>query len=157
MASPTNTKLDHNVIATLQELIQVNLDSRDGFLEACENVEDLSLGSMFREVAAERNSQASELRSLIASHSQQPADAGSYSAAVHRMWMDLRAAMGGGSAAMLSEAERGEDYIKKKYEEAMSEHPGDPVGDVLQRHYEAVAATHDRVRELRDHYNEMDS
>ncbi len=157
MATHTNSVLSKESIAALQDLIQVNLDSRDGFVEASENAEEMSIGSLFRELAAERNGQASELRSLVASQSKEPADSGSYSGAAHRLWMDLRAALGGGSAAMLSEAERGEDHIKRKYEEAMTEHQGDTVREILQRHYEAVKASHDRVRELRDHYNEFDT
>lgn len=157
MAMHTNSVLSRETIAALQELIQVNLDSRDGFVEASENVEEMSIGSLFRELAAERNGQASELRSLVASQSKEPADSGSYVAAAHRLWMDLRAAVGGGSAAMLSEAERGEDHIKRKYEETMMEHQGETVREILQRHYEAVKASHDRVRELRDHYNEFDT
>lgn len=157
MATQANSVLSKETISMLQDLIQVNLDSRDGFVEASENVEEMSIGSLFRELAAERNGQASELRSLVATQSNEPPDSGSYSAAVHRLWMDLRAALGGGSAAMLSEAERGEDHIKKKYEEAMMEHQGDAVREILQRHYEAVSLSHDRVRELRDHYNEADT
>lgn len=157
MAMHTNSVLSRETIAALQELIQVNLDSRDGFVEASENVEEMSIGSLFRELAAERNGQASELRSLVVSQSKEPADSGSYAAAAHRLWMDLRAAVGGGSAAMLSEAERGEDHIKRKYEETMMEHQGETVREILQRHYEAVKASHDRVRELRDHYNEFDT
>ena len=157
MAMQANTILSKETIATLQELLQLNLDSRDGFVEAAENVEEMSIASLFRELAAERNGQASELRSLVASQSKEPTDSGSYSAAAHRLWMDLRTALGGGSAAMLSEAERGEDHIKGKYENAMMEHQGEAVREILQRQYEAIKASHDRVRELRDHYNELDT
>jgi uncharacterized protein (TIGR02284 family) len=68
--------------------------------------------------------------------------------------MDLRAAFGAGTHAMLSEAERGEDYIKGKYEEILKGTAGSAVTDVLNRQYRAVKIAHDRVRDLRDTYQE---
>ena len=52
--------------------------------------------------------------------------------------------------AVLSEAERGEDAIKARYEDVLKENPGNPVSDVLHRQYASVKAMHDRVRDMRD-------
>jgi uncharacterized protein (TIGR02284 family) len=150
MTIETKITLAPTTIAVLQDLIQINLDSRNGFAEAAENVDDPPLAAMFRQLAAERNEQTSELRTLVSANRQPPADEGSLAAAVHRTWMDLRAAIGGGAAAMLAESQRGENFIKAKYEEALRACHGSPVCDMLSRHYGAILKSHDRVRELRD-------
>jgi uncharacterized protein (TIGR02284 family) len=136
----------------LQELIQVNLDSRDGFKEAADHLKEKhsTLEAMFRRLSNERADQASELQALVAHNAKTPEKSGSVSAAAHRAWMDIRSALGGGEHAILSEAERGEDHIKNKYEEALIDLGACVCAGALRRQYAAVKASHDAVRELRD-------
>ncbi len=154
MGTETKLNLARETIDALQELIQVNIDSRDGFNEAAAQIDDMTISSLFRQLAEDRNEQASELRTIVAANREEPEDSGSLSAAAHRMLIDVRAALGGGVPVVLSEAERGEDWIKAKYEEVLKQTAGSAVNDVLSRHYAAVKAAHDRVRDLRDTYNE---
>jgi uncharacterized protein (TIGR02284 family) len=86
-------------------------------------------------------------------NSEGPGDSGTVSGAAHRFLMNIRGKLGGGVPVMLIEAERGEDYIKSKYEGALKEHAGSAITDVLNQQYAAVKAGHDRVRELRDKLN----
>ena len=76
------------------------------------------------------------------------------SAAAHRTWMDIRTALGAGEQAVLSEAERGEDHIKEKYQEALKDLGSCSCTEVLRRQYTAVKAPHDKVRNLRDSYKQ---
>lgn len=149
----TKTTLTDKTIETIQGLISVNIDSRDGFKEAAEKVEHNSVAQLFCDLAEQRNQQVSELRTLVHSNDEEAEDAGSMAAAAHRAWMDLRAAFGAGTQAMLDEAERGEDHIKAQYEEALKECAGSAVTDVLNRQYAAVKNAHDRVRDLRDSFS----
>jgi uncharacterized protein (TIGR02284 family) len=152
MTTNTKTALRAETVLALQDLIQVNIDSRDGFNDAAEHVEDVTLAAIFQELSSQRNDQISELRTLVAANAEEPNASGSAAAAVHRGWMDLRAALGGGAAAILSEAERGEDHIKGKYEDALKNEETMGVRDVLSRQYAAVKLAHDRIRDLRDEY-----
>jgi uncharacterized protein (TIGR02284 family) len=153
MSLETKLNLTQETIDRLQELIQVNIDSRDGFNEAASQIDDMNISSMFRQFADQRAEQASELRTLVAANREEPEDSGSMAAAAHRMLIDIRAALGGGAGTILAEAERGEDWIKGKYEDALKETAGSAVNDVLSRQYAAVKAAHDRVRDMRDQYN----
>lgn len=148
----TKTTLNQDTIDALQDLIQVNIDSRDGFRNAAEHIDVMAISEMFNDFAVQRDQQAAELRTLISANLETPNDSGSVSAAAHRMWMDLKSALGGGEASILSEAERGEDHIKGKYEEVLKSTAGSAVNDVLQRQYAAVKMAHDRVRDMRDAY-----
>lgn len=152
MTLETKTTLTQDTIDALQDLIQVNIDSRDGFRNAAEHIDVMAISEMFNDFAAQRDQQAAELRTLISANLETPNDSGSVSAAAHRMWMDLKSALGGGEASILSEAERGEDYIKGKYEDVLKHNAGSAVNDVLQRQYAAVKMAHDRVRDMRDAY-----
>jgi len=144
--------LSDQSINWLQTLIEVNIDSYDGFKEAAEKLQENGspLVEMFRSLADQRSVQASELQAIVASNAEKPEETGSVAAAAHRTWMDLRSALGGGEHAILAEAERGEDHIKAKYEEAINELAGCTCVPTLQRHYSAVKTSHDKVRDLRD-------
>jgi uncharacterized protein (TIGR02284 family) len=53
---------------------------------------------------------------------------------------------------VLTEAERGEDAIKKAYEGIIREVAGSPIADLLMTQFRGVKAAHDHVRDLRDAY-----
>lgn len=155
MAMSTHT-LSQKSIDWLQSLTQMNIDSRDGFKEASENLKDSnpSLANRFCQWASSRDQQASELQAMVASNAETPTKSGSFSAAAHRTWMDLRSALGGGDQAILHEAERGEDQIKAKYEEALKDMGGmETCCETLRRHLAAVQTSHDEVKALRDSHH----
>lgn len=155
MAMSTHT-LSQKSIDWLQSLTQVNIDSRDGFKEASENLKDKdpTLANRFCQLSQARDAQANELQAMVASNAEAPTNSGSFSAAAHRTWMDLRTALGGGEQAVLDEAERGEDTIKAKYEEALKDMGGaEACCDTLRRHLSAVKQSHDEVKALRDSHH----
>ncbi len=125
MALETKLSLDDEVIEKLQDLIQLNLDSYEGFLEAADRIDDKRIAALFRELAADRSSQAAELRGLVSGNGQEPREKGTLGGTAHRKWLDIKAALtGGGTKAVLSEAERGEDHIKGQYEDVLKEIAG---------------------------------
>ncbi len=154
MAMSTHTPtLTQKSIDWLQSLIQINIDSRDGFREASENLKysNPTLSERFCHLSSARDRQADELQAMVAGNAETPTTSGSFSAAAHRTWMDLRAVLGGGDQAILDEAERGEDQIKAKYEEALKDMGGnEPCCDTLREHFAAVKSSHDEVKALRD-------
>lgn len=154
MSVETKLNLSNDTISALQDLIQVNLDSRDGFRHASASLQEVAVSNMFLQLAEDRDRQAFELQSLVNNNGESPTHDGSYAAAAHRTWMDLRTALGGGLTAVLQEAERGEDYIKGQYESCIKNNAGSAASDVLHRQYAAVKASHDRVRDMRDAHAE---
>jgi uncharacterized protein (TIGR02284 family) len=150
MPAERKLSLADETIATLRDLIHANIESRDSFNRAAERIDDASLAAMFQELALERNDQVSELRTLLAANFVEPPTNGTVKAAAKRAWMDLKTALGAGASAMLAEAERCENLIKKSYEDALRDHGDGAAADVLQQHCAAVRSSHDRLRELRD-------
>ena len=145
------SNLPNETVNKLQDLIQYNIDAKDGFSEAAEKIENTQIAGLFRDYAAQRARFAQELQTYVAAAHEDPKTKGSLSAAAHRTWMGLREALSGNDVhAVLAEAERGEDAIKSKYEDVLQDGSAAPVSDVLQRQYVEIKQAHDRVRDLRD-------
>jgi uncharacterized protein (TIGR02284 family) len=77
---------------------------------------------------------------------------GTLAGAAHRGWIDLQAALSSGAPhAILTECERAENIGLVAYREALGNPDlDDDARRLVQRHYEAVQAAHDRVRQLRE-------
>lgn len=155
MALETKSTLEDKTVEKLQKLIRANIDSHDGFREAAEQIDDTKVASLFRNLAAERSRIAEELQTYVEWNGKEAEDDGSFSAGVHRAWLDVRSKLNSGDAyVILIEAERGEDHIKDAYEDVLKETAGSAMNDLLQSQYAKVKAGHDKVRDLRDAYKE---
>lgn len=151
MSLETKQTLNDKTISKLQKLIRSNIDSYDGFRESADQIDDPMVAALFREMAADRSTLAAELQDYVTWNGDEAAEDGSYAAAIHRTWIDIRSMLSGGDAyAILCEAERGEDQIKAAYEDVLKETAGSAMNDVLQHQYAQVKAGHDRIRDLRD-------
>ena len=149
----SQAKLDDSTRGSLQSLLSINIDSCKGWEEAAEQTKDPTLGNFFREMCESRKQNAEELRQLVSESGETPTDRGSISGQLHRWWIDAKQAISGGdSQSVLNEAERGEDSIKREYEEALGSIHHTRALDVVQRQYAHVSEEHDRVRTLRDRY-----
>ena len=70
---------------------------------------------------------------------------------LHQRWMDLKASIAGNDdKAVINEVERGEDYLKEKFEAAMSSDALEgSFRGVVERAYGSVREGHDRVSALK--------
>lgn len=140
-----------NDISTLNSLIKTTIDSVNGYQESAEAVENERFRSMFTELAQDRQQVVPKLQAEVSRLGGNPEDDGSAAAAMHRGWVDLKSAITGrDDKAIINEVERGEDYIKEKFESAMND--GDLSAEcrsVVQQCYESVRRGHDRVRDLK--------
>lgn len=153
MKTETKHDLNQETIDAIQDLIQANIDSADGFSEAASQIQDPNLASLFVELGQQRRELAETLQKHVRFNGERPRTEGSWLAAAHRTWLDLRAKIAGGDAkVILQEAERGEDYIKHAYEDALKNTAGSALNDVLLSQYSVVKNGHDRIRDLRDQF-----
>lgn len=144
---------DHKVIATLNELIENSLDGEKGFALAANDSKDADLTNVFRQGEQSCRVAAAELQDQVRTLGGNPQDGGSMKAAVHRGWISLKSAASvRDSKAILEECERGEDYAKAKYGEALRQDLPPAVRELVERQYQGVVANHDRVRDLRNQY-----
>jgi uncharacterized protein (TIGR02284 family) len=140
----------NEIVSTLNGLIETLKDGQNGFESAAADVKDARVQSAFQEFARQRSRFAGELQAEVSRLGGKAQESGSATAAVHRGWINLKSALGGGEKSILSEAERGEDVAVKTYENALKSDLSPDVAGVVRRQYGEVKQAHDRVRELRD-------
>lgn len=135
---------------TLNSLLAAVVDSVDGFDKANELVDTASFKPIFAEVIAERRKIAGEIETHIRQVGGTPDDEGTMLASAHRVLMKLRDMVSGGDIAVVDEAERGEDYIKAKFEKAAKDTELSPdVGAFVASASARVRAGHDLIRDLK--------
>jgi len=145
--------IQKETISTINDLIETLKDGQEGFRQAAEAVEDSKLKSLFNEYSLQRARFAGELQSqAVALGESKPEDSSSAAGAMHRAWINLKAAIAKrDDHAILAECERGEDSAVKEYKEAMEEENlAAPVREIISRQYSEVQSAHDRIKLFRD-------
>lgn len=140
---------DHD-ISVINSLITTTIDSADGFERSAENAEGGQFERLFSDFARERRQLVGRLQEHVRMIGGSPNDDGSLKADLHRRWEDLRTAISGGDKATIEEVERGEDYIKAKYEIALEDDKlSSECRSIVQEAYQTVRSGHDRVSQLK--------
>jgi uncharacterized protein (TIGR02284 family) len=144
--------LNDKDIETLNTLITTTIDSANGFERSAEDADAGRFQQMFREFAAERRQVVAQLQDTVRSLGGTPNDDGSLKADLHRRWVDLRAAISGGGndQAVIEEVERGEDYLKAKYDAALADTSLSQTAlTAIREAYQSVRAGHDTASALK--------
>ena len=132
----------------VKTVIQVLHDGERGFVDIGEHLKSPELKTFFLQEATTRGQFARELQ---ASAGVSEVVGGTASGAVHRVWGDLKANLGGGDHTVLESAEQGEDVAKKAYKEALDDAAlPSGVRTVLQKQQLHIQASHDKVKGYRD-------
>ena len=138
-------------IATLNTLIATTIDSITGYEDSAQNIHNERFAQIFRERANERQQVVEELRSEVRRLGGEPESDGSFLGKTHQRFEDLKAAVTGqDEQAIINEVERGEDYLKNKFETALDD--GTLSGEsraVVERAYQSVRSGHDQISQLK--------
>ena len=139
------------VISTLNDLIEICRDGQNGFKEAAENVKNPDLKSFFNECSTERAQFVSDIQLEVRRLGGDPQKTGSTAGALHRVWMDIKGTFTGkDDHSILSECERGEDSAVEAYREAIKLSLPLTIQQLLERQFQSVRQTHDRIKQMRD-------
>src|SRR6476659_8847619 len=138
-------------ISTLNTLIATTIDSVTGYEDSAKNVDNDRLREIFRGRADERQQVVEDLRSEVRRLGGDPEDGGSFLGKTHQRFEDLKAAITGrDEKAIINEVERGEDYLKDKWQAALQS--GDLDGDahqLVERCYQSIKSGHDQISQLK--------
>ena len=138
-------------ITTLNTLIATLIDSITGYEDAAANADESRFQQIFRERASERQRVVESLRAEVRRLGGNPEDDGSFMGKTHQRFLDLKAAITGrDEKAIINEVERGEDYLKAKFETALKD--GDLSGEsraAVEQAYQSVRAGHDQMSQLK--------
>lgn len=138
-------------ISVVNSLIKTTLDSVKGFKEAAEDSEAGQYATLFSEFASERSRVASMLQDEVRRLGGNPEDDSSMLAAAHRAFMNVKELlMSRNDRAIIEEVERGEDYIKEKFQTALRDDElSTSTRTVIEQAFTSVRAGHDRVSALK--------
>jgi uncharacterized protein (TIGR02284 family) len=147
---------EHNeTTTTLNTLISTLLDSVDGYQKSAGDVENPRFADMFNARARERQQAVTKLQAAVAAAGGNPEDDGSAMGAVHRVFQSLREVVSTrDDAAIVAEIERGEDYLKGKFEAARDHTSLTPEGrTAVDEAWQSVRAGHDEMSALKHQLN----
>ena len=145
---------DHNhseEISTLNTLIATTIDSVTGYENSAKDIDNQRFAEIFRQRADERQQVVEDLRNEVRRLGGDPEDSGSFMGKTHQRFEDLKAAITGqDEQAVINEVERGEDYLKEKFETALnSDALSGEARSVVERWYQSVRSGHDQMSQLK--------
>ena len=142
-----------STISILNDLIETSEDGVKGFRTAAEDTKDTGLRELFLKRAQDCAAAAAELKQRVSGLGGKPDEGGSVAGAVHRGWVNLKAAVTPRTdLAILEECERGEDVAKAHYRKALEDDLPDDVRTLVQKQSEGAIRNHDQIRDLRNQY-----
>lgn len=140
-------------IDAINSLIVINHDRHEGYKRASEDTKDEELKKMFTHFSEQSSRFAEELRRFVPNAEEPEKDETKNTGKLHRLWMDLKAAVTGNERkAVLSSCEFGEDYAKHTYDDVLKHAEELPLGawEVITKHKAEIQKSHDLVKSLRD-------
>jgi len=138
-------------ISTLNTLIATTIDSVTGYEDSAKNIHDDRMREIFRDRADERQRVVEDLRGEVRRLGGDPEDGGSFLGKAHQRFEDLKAAITGrDEKAIINEVERGEDYLKEKWQAALqSGNLHGETHDLVERCYQSVKQGHDQISQFK--------
>jgi uncharacterized protein (TIGR02284 family) len=138
-------------ISTLNTLIATTIDSITGYENSARDIKSDRLREVFRQRADERQQVVEQLRGEVRRLGGDPEDDGSLMGKTHQRFEDLKSAItGGDDKSIINEVERGEDYLKEKFEAALNS--GTLSGEsrsVVEGCYQSIRSGHDQMSQLK--------
>lgn len=138
-------------VAVLNTLIATLLDSIDGYQKSAGDIDNQALAEKFNSRARERQSAVAKLQAAVAAAGGTPEDDGTILAGAHRAFLSLKEAVTGrDDKAIVAEVERGEDYLKNKFETALADADLSPASrSAAEEAWTSVRAGHDEMSALK--------
>ena len=137
-----------NDITVLNTLIKTVNDSIQGYQESAKDIGNQRLASMFQDRAMERQKVATMLQAEVGRLGGDPSDGGSLLGSAHQIFLDMKSAITGkDDDAILAEVNRGEEYLRDKFDTALADADlGSSTRDVIGQAAQSVRQGADSVR-----------
>ncbi|WP_206245768.1 PA2169 family four-helix-bundle protein [Novosphingobium terrae] len=149
------TEASHD-ISVLNGLIAATLDSVDGYTEAATETQNGSFATLFNGLASERRQLVARLQQEVVALGGEAEEDGTILASAHRVFLNLKAVVTGhDDKAIINEVEAGEDHIKAKFEDALSDDElSASVVTLIGSAYDSVKAGHDEIRDIKHSFEQ---
>jgi uncharacterized protein (TIGR02284 family) len=139
-------------VQVLNRLLRIANASERGFNLASENVKNRGLSAIFKGYAQQRGDYARQLGALVREHGGRPAAGSGVLAALHRGWINIKAAMTIGQPnterVVLNEVSRGEQVARETYRKALQQPLVQQIRQVVEQQLNQIEMVGERIREL---------
>jgi len=138
-----------DVISVLNNLIETSEDGVKGFRDAAEAIRNPRAKEVFNTRIELIERAESDLKAAVRRLGGDPEDRGSATGAMHRGWMNLKAAItGNDDEAIIAECLRGENAAVERYEDALQKELPSEIRQLVDKQYRGTLQNRDRIREL---------
>lgn len=147
----TDAGRQHEMVLALTAIINALHDTQKGFADIGDHLKDDTLKHYFLAESLKRASFRGDLEETLHQNGVHDInETGTAAGAVHRVWGDLKAILGGGDHALLATAESAEDVVKDAYTDALKGELPLPVRELLASQEACILASHDFIRSHRE-------
>jgi len=137
--------------STLNDLIETCKDSQEGFHSAAGKLKDPEIHTAFLKFYLQRAEFAGELQAEVTRIGGEPATSGSTAGAIHRGWVNLKAALAADADhAILEQAELGEEAVLRNYIEALRKNLPSDLQRIVSRQHREIQQAHNAIWDLLD-------
>lgn len=135
--------------AQLNELIAITRDGQRFYEHALDEVKDVRLQALFRDMSRTKTQVINALAVKVAANEEEPTSSGTVVGKLRQVYADARATLSSDEeAAYVAQLEEAEDRILHAFEDALESAEPD-VRALLAVEMPKVRACHDRMRELK--------
>ena len=131
----------------LNELIEITRDGQHFYQHAMEEVKDVELQHLFRDMAQAKTHIIQALSVKVAAHQQQPAQGGTWAGKLREKYADTKARLGDTDAVYVDQLDQTEERILAAFEDALSTAEPD-VRALLAIELPKIRACHERMHRL---------
>ena len=138
----------------LTSLVQMTIDSAEGYERAAENAKAPELKQVLRDQAAKRRQLVADLNPELVRLGGERQERGTTTGAAHQIWTRISTAFKDKDEAAAERVEEGEDYLEKQFREALGRKDWDPATlRVLQEAHARVKEGERLTDRLEDRYD----
>lgn len=148
MVTTAASSLDSDTQQIVENLIQINIDSRDGYRNAARYIQHSETRTALRNVAGRRAGNAHALRDVLETYHCEVTEQGSFLARMHRVWVALRATVSKETQAILTEAVAAEDYVRLQYGDGLKQIRGRGLRQLLREQLQKLTEDAARLQQL---------
>ena len=138
----------------LSSLVQMVIDSAEGYESAAENARAPELKQVLRDQAAKRRQLIADLNAELVRLGGERQERGTTTGAAHQIWTRISAAFKDKDEAAAERVEEGEDYLEKQFREALDRKDWDPATlRILQQAHAHIKEGERLTDRLEDRYD----
>jgi uncharacterized protein (TIGR02284 family) len=126
-------------IDTLNNLLSYLYDSHNGYKECADEVSDIKLKDLFKDMAQKRANMIADIKQIIPTTLENTTQGGSMTGVLHRTYIDLKSLLTDGDRqAIVEEVKVGENATINKYEQVLNQNLPENIKPFLQKQLDEI-------------------